>query len=75
MSTQHHIHSLMVWTCQPGFIYTAPTMLPFRELLLSGSQFYWDSRLEDLFNQSEQRIIKDIEEGVQIFDKKRPTMS
>ena len=52
---------------------TAPTMLPFRELLRPGSQFYWDSTLEDLFNQSKQRIIKDIEEGVQIFDKKRPT--
>lgn len=48
-------------------------MLPFRELLKPGSTFYWDDELNALFEESKSVIISEIEEGVRIFDKSRPT--
>ena len=51
----------------------ADRMLPFRQLLKAGSQFYWNAELDALFNQSKQVIIDEIEEGVKIFDKTRAT--
>ena len=48
-------------------------MLPFRELLKPGSTFYWDDTLNNLFEESKTSIIQEIEKGVQIFDKSRPT--
>ena len=51
----------------------AEKMLPFRELLKPGTPFYWDAHLESLFKESKAIIISEIEKGVQIFDKSRPT--
>ena len=48
-------------------------MLPFRKLLKPGTPFNWTEELESLFNESKAIIISDIEKGVQIFDKSRPT--
>ena len=51
----------------------APAMLPFRELLSNNAKFYWDEKLDVLFEQSKRVIIQQTEEGVRIYDKNRPT--
>ena len=51
----------------------ADRMLPFRKLLKPGTPFNWTEDLESLFNESKAIIISDIEKGVQISDKSRPT--
>lgn len=51
----------------------ADRMLPFRLLLKAGTTFHWDAQLETLFQESKDIIISEIEKGVQIFDKSRPT--
>lgn len=48
-------------------------MHPFRELLKASTEFHWDDALNDIFEQSKLKIISEIEKGVQIFDKGRPT--
>ena len=48
-------------------------MQPFRQALKPGSPFTWNEELNNLFNESKTVIIKEIEEGVRIFDKSRPT--
>lgn len=51
----------------------ADRMLPFRELLKPGKPFYWDSQLQDIFDESKHTIVREIERGVRIFDKSKPT--
>ena len=52
----------------------ADVMQPFRELLASKKRsFYWDETLEQLFEQSKQRIIQCVKEGVQTFEVDRHT--
>ena len=51
----------------------AERMLPFRQLLQPGTPFHWNEELDALFEQSKDIIIKEIEEGVRIFDKSKPT--
>lgn len=51
----------------------ATVMAPFRELLKPRQPFYWDHTLEDIFQQSKQKILEEISNGVRIFDKERPT--
>ena len=51
----------------------AERMAPFRKLLKPGTAFHWDEQLESIFVASKSTIISDIEKGVQIFDKSRPT--
>ena len=48
-------------------------MLPFRQLLKSGQTFEWTNELDNIFQASKQTIVQDIERGVRIFDKKKPT--
>lgn len=48
-------------------------MLPFRELLKPSNKFHWNEKLEEAFQQSKQSIISKIYNGVQIFDKSKPT--
>ena len=48
-------------------------MLPFRDLLKPKTPFYWDEHLDELFNESKLNIVKEIEDGVRIFDKSKPT--
>ena len=51
----------------------AEKMLPFRQLLKPGTPFCWDEHLNGLFEESKAAIISEIEEGVRIFDKSKPT--
>lgn len=51
----------------------ADKMLPFRELLKPGIPFYWDSHLQAIFDESKYTIVGEIEQGVRIFDKTKPT--
>jgi len=51
----------------------ADKMLPFREMLKPKNSFYWDSELETLFTESKLHILGEIEHGVCIFDKSKPT--
>ena len=51
----------------------AEKMKPFRALLKSGSKFEWTTDLENAFQASKLTITKEIENGVRIFDKSKPT--
>ncbi|XP_048575650.1 uncharacterized protein LOC116619407 [Nematostella vectensis] len=48
-------------------------MLPFRASLKPGTQFTWTKELDQLFEESKSIIIREIEDGVRIFDKSKPT--
>ena len=48
-------------------------MLPFRELLKPGTPFRWDHLLEEAFQESKAVIVREIEQGVHIFDPSKPT--
>ena len=51
----------------------AERMLPFRELLKPGNTSTWNESLEGPFQASKGVITKEIDTGVQIFDKTKPT--
>ena len=51
----------------------AEHMQPFRQLLKPSKTFTWDDQLDNIFNESKSIIIKEIENGVNIFDKNKPT--
>ena len=51
----------------------AECMQPFRQLLKPSKTFTWDDQLDNIFNESKSIIIKEIENGVKIFDKNKPT--
>ena len=51
----------------------AERMAPFRQLLKPGTPFHWDTQLEVLFNECKSVIVSEIEHGVRIFDKTKPT--
>ena len=51
----------------------AQRMQPFRQLLKPGVPFKWDTSLEIAFDESKSAIISEIEKGVRIFDKDKPT--
>ena len=51
----------------------ADTMLPFRELLKPNNKFHWDAQLQEAFEKSKEAIINEIQNGVKIFDKTKPT--
>ena len=46
---------------------------PFRDLLKPKAMFKWTDELEELFQRSKLNIINEMENGVKIFDKSRPT--
>ena len=48
-------------------------MEPFRQFLKPNIQFCWDTELESLFSESKQVIVSEINKGVRMFDKSRPT--
>lgn len=52
---------------------SADIMHPFRDLLRSNAKFHWNDNLDRLFHQSKAEIIRQIENGVKIFDKSKPT--
>ena len=49
------------------------TMAPFRALLKPSTSFYWDARLQQHFDRAKTEIIRQITDGVQMFDKNRVT--
>ena len=52
---------------------SAQRMLPFRNLLKPDTPFQWTDELDKLFEESKTVIINEIQKGVEIFDKNRPT--
>ena len=48
-------------------------MEPFRQFLKPNIQFCWDTELESLFFESKQVIVSEINKGVRMFDKSKPT--
>ena len=51
----------------------ASVMAPFRALLKSSAQFYWDDNLQDLFERAKEEIGEKIKTGVEMFDTGRTT--
>ena len=49
------------------------TMAPFRELLRPSSDFYWDDRLQALFEEAREEVVKKVEKGVTMFEMDRVT--
>ena len=52
---------------------SADHMKPYRDLLKPGRPFIWTAQLEDIFQRSKSAIVEQIKNGVEIFDKSRPT--
>ena len=52
---------------------SAERMLPFHQLLKPNTPFSWSDQLNLLFEESKAVIISEIDEGVRIFDKAKPT--
>ena len=48
-------------------------MKPFRALLKPSTVFQWTDELDRLFHESKEIIIKEMKEGVRLFDPARPT--
>ena len=73
----HNIHDIRSWfglVNQVSYAFSmAERMLPFRALLKAGQQFRWDTELQELFDKSKEHIVQEIETGVRIFDKSKPT--
>ena len=63
--------------CAPGLVSyafaAAERMFLFRQLLQPGTPFKWTAKLNHLFEESKSVIISEIEEGVRISDKSKPT--
>ena len=51
---------------------TTSEMAPFRELLKKNSQWYWDDKLTELFEQTKLRIVENIQHGVKLFQLGKP---
>ena len=51
----------------------ADRLQPFRQLIKPGTPFHWDTQLENIFQETKAVIVSEIEEGVRIFDKSKPT--
>ena len=51
----------------------AKFMKPFRHLLKPSSKFQWSDELSAIFEESKSVIIKEIQEGVRLFETSRPT--
>ena len=52
---------------------SAERMMPFREILKPGTRFEWTEKLNNLFEESKTLIVNEIHQGVEIFDKTKPT--
>ena len=58
---------------QVSFAFAATDrMLPFRALLKPGTPFTWNNELDQIFQESKS-FVSEIQEGVRIFDKTKPT--
>ena len=70
-----NIHDIRSWfglVNQVSYAFSmAERMLPFRALLKAGQQFRWDTELQEIFDESKEQIVQEIEIGVRIFDKSK----
>ena len=48
-------------------------MSPFRALLKPTTDFYWDTRLQGIFDRAKEQIVEEIKEGVRMFDPDKVT--
>ena len=48
-------------------------MLPFRELVKHNSKFEWNTTLQKLFDESKQKLIENISDGIRTYDTSRQT--
>ena len=51
----------------------SPVMQPFRDLVKNHSQFYWDTNLDKIFQNSRSILINQVTKGIQTFDVNKPT--
>jgi len=51
----------------------ASVMTPFRALLKSSAEFYWDENLQELFERAKKEIVERIKQGVEMFDINKTT--
>ena len=51
----------------------SPLMAPFRDLIKPNKNFYWDDKLDKIFNESKNKIVNLVVEGVQSFEISRRT--
>ena len=49
------------------------TMAPFRELLQPSAEFCWDEKLQELFEEAREEVVKKVEAGVKMFEMNRIT--
>ena len=72
-----NIHDIRSWfglVNQVSYAFSmAKRMLPFRSLLKKDQKFQWDTELQEIFDESKAHIVQEIETGVRIFDKSKPT--
>lgn len=75
ISQEHYGYTFMVRLNKSSIlcIHHGRQIQPFRQLLKPGTPFVWNENLETLLQESKVVIINEIEHGVQIFDKRRPT--
>ena len=73
----HNIHNIQSWfglVDQVSYAFSmAERMLLFRALLKAGQQFHWGTELQEIFDKLKEHIVQEIETGVRIFDKSKPT--
>ena len=43
------------------------TMAPLRELLRQSAEFYWDAKLQELFEEAREEVVKKVEAGMKMF--------
>ena len=75
-SNQHHWHfrSWFGLINQVSYAFSmTERMAPFRQFLKPNTPFYWDQDMDSLFMESKLQIVHEIEHGVRIFDKSKPT--
>ena len=47
-------------------------MQPFREFLKGKQKFYWDDQLDNLFQETKEKLVQEITDGIQNFTADKP---
>lgn len=75
--TPQNIHDIRSWfglVNQVSYTFASSKSLnPFRHLLKPNTPFVWTNQLNNVFQESKLFIISEIESGITIFDKEKPT--
>ena len=68
------LRSFMALVTQVSVFYaTQPRLIPFRDLLKKDCPWYWDEPLDQLFRDTKEIIAREVEQGIQSFDRTKPT--